>query len=284
MKLLPIVMISALSLVLTHGAAAVGQTVTFTSKAPAVGSVTKENGTTNMSIDVSVKANGSVMQQMKTSQEQVSTTTTTVLAVSDVAPTKVKLACGKIENAGDQGMGHTTSASPISNKTYIAARTGETIEVTREDGGSPTSAETDAVRKELDRLGKENPFAAHLGGKSIDVGSKLDFGKELGGELFAGDEAGTVNKFDLTLTGLRGKDAVFSIDAEMVAEPQAGIKMTINLAGELVVQHDGCLLKSMKLSGPVSMNAQQNQGGMQIDIAGNGTMEVQRNASHTSGK
>jgi hypothetical protein len=258
--------------------------VTFTRRnATTVGLQRTETNNMDMAIDVNVSLNGQVVQSMKMVQNEVEENTQTILAANDEAPTKIKVAYGKMEATQSQGGPPMTETAPIADKTYLAERKGEEIAVTLEDGSEAPAAEAAAVAGKNENLGKYDDFSEFIPEGPMAVGSTIDIPKEKIQELF-GDDGLEVESHEFKLTGMQEGVAVFSVKLKVGGEPEPGLKMGMDMTGELRVRPQDTWPTLLTLTGPVTMvGGQQPSPDQKIDILGKGTMNLKFTASYAEG-
>jgi ribosomal protein L31 len=132
----------------------------------------------------------------------------------------------------------------------------------------------------MDSLGRTNPLARFLTGRTVSLGQQLELPNDVAEKLLGlGDEFGRVSQFTLRLDDIRDVHgatcAVFhaSIDAASTNSTQ----MRLQVEGPLVVEVDTCRAVHASFIGPIGMSETRGSlsatyqmtatGRMQVDIA-----------------
>jgi len=178
------------------------------------------------------------------------------------------------------------SPQPIEGKTYLMRREGDKLSVTDPEGSIPPLEEFKLAMESLESVGKPNPLAELLAGRSLAVGERLPVPRDMARTILGlGDQTGAVRRFDLTLVrtidaqGPPGGDAgaqaaVFRAHIEL--EPDNVSPLSVTLDGELAVEPSSCRLLSLDLAGPVAMSSvERTAGGIyQFSAAGELKMAI----------
>lgn len=145
----------------------------------------------------------------------------------------------------------------IAGKTYLCQRRGEVIHVQTALGEIPSEEEFKLVAENMDTLGRPNPLAGYLAGKSVAIGDRLALPVEVARQLLgASDQLGDVTRFELTLTKIEevaGRQcAVFQADIE--AQRTDASQMRLLIDGPMTIETATCRAVSSQLSGPIGMS------------------------------
>jgi hypothetical protein len=228
---------------------------------------------------------------VRTSQRRVMATTAIeagrTTAVTVRYPEATKQVIGA-PDAGDPAAPNAADASaqspplpqPVQGKTYHCLRepgeNGKLI-VTDEAGNRPPTEEFEIVAQQMEMVGRPNPFAQFLAGRSIAVGEKLELPKDLAKQIFnLGDKFGEVTRFTLTLQKLQleggANCAVFlaSVDAASSNASQ----MRLQVEGPLVVQVDSCRAVRIGLVGPIGMSETRGSYSTAYHVIGTGRLQM----------
>ncbi|TWT36680.1 hypothetical protein KOR34_16200 [Posidoniimonas corsicana] len=164
-------------------------------------------------------------------------------------------------------------SDPIAGKSYYCRRVGDTIRVQTADGKTPPPEESRLVAENMETLGKPNPLAEYLAGKTVAIGDKLTLPAEVAQRLLGlGGALGEVTKFEMTLTKVATVEdascAVFLADIE--AQRTDSSQMRMMVAGPMTIQAETCRAVSSELSGPIGMSHSLNdpRGRLQLDSTG----------------
>ena len=122
----------------------------------------------------------------------------------------------------------------VAGKTYRCRRDGDALLITDADGKIPPLAEYEIVAQNMETLGRPNPLAEFLVGRTVAVGERLALPNEVAEKLLGlGGEMGQVTRFELTLQEIK------SIDGATCAAFQASIEAASNDSSQLRLAVDG---------------------------------------------
>ena len=149
--------------------------------------------------------------------------------------------------------------------------------VTDEAGNRPPTEEHEIVAQQMDMVGRPNPFAQFLAGRTIAVGEKLELPKDLAAQIFnLGDKFGEVTRFTLTLQKVQPEGgancAVFLASVEAVSNDAS--QMRLQVEGPLVVQVDSCRAVRIGLVGPIGMSETRGSYSTAYQVIGTGRLQM----------
>lgn len=248
--------------------------------------VVKEMYETEM--NMSIKVQGNVVQSGTQKSHHTRERKDTVLEAGKDCVTKLKVEYRTNTKTELGPMGDKSMDEPVSGKTYIVqAKSGKISAAYAEGGEKPSKEEMAVIMMDHKALGKKTAVIRILKGKQVKSGKKMDVPKDLAKELLGGQEGGfEIQKFAMTFKSTQEVSgfecAVFDIVVKMGGDPmksqkQANAKMEfkVDLKGEMVVGVKNCLLVSLNLKGPISLNAaQRTPDGQKVEMSGEGTMAV----------
>jgi hypothetical protein len=174
----------------------------------------------------------------------------------------------------------TLAAQPVQGKTYICRRdSGENGElvVTDEAGNRPPMDEYETVTQQMQMVGRPNPLAQFLAGRTITVGEKVELPSAVASQIFnLGEKIGRVSRFTLTLKKIQTDggvtSAVFQADVEAVAN--AARQMRLEVEGPLVVDVATCRAKQISLVGPIGMSETRGSYSTAYQVIGTGKLQM----------
>lgn len=237
-----------------------------------------------MKLDFLLNGPGARPKEMKASDTMVTHYVMTVLAAHKGRLEMVKLAFGETyEDSVEEGKLE-REVSPLSGKTYLAARVEGRVVVTDEGGKPISEEERDAIRSHLPDLGKADRVQAALPDKPIRVGDRLDrFAKVFTEEALQSKESSGV-RFNNTRVWLseivqdpKGDVGIFSLTTTMVFLDGGGpIGMTFPMQGKLRIRGKGARLLEFSLAGPaqVEVNEMLREAGVTAQGSGETRMHM----------
>jgi hypothetical protein len=275
--------------------AAQQQSIRFGRRPASVGDQTEQTSAVEMRLTLNMRRGNDLVGKnqttVRTSQRRVITCTavdagrTSTVKVQYPEATKQVLgasdAGGAIAPDGKSATPQSSSvAQPVQGKTYLCRReAGESgrLIVTDDAGNPPPTEEYEIVAQQMDMVGRANPLAQFLAGRSVAIGEKLELPKELAGKIFnLGDKFGEVTRFTLTLQKVAPENgancAVFlaSVDASSSGASQ----MRLQVEGPFVVEVDTCRAARINLVGPIGMSETRGSYSTAYQVIGTGRMQT----------
>jgi hypothetical protein len=268
--------------------------VTFGHRTTNVGDQTEQTVNLDVRLMLTMRRANEVLGKhqstIRTHQRRVLTTTAVdggvATAVSVTYPEATRQVVG-VESAAAAGApdqpaaaSEQTTPQPVQGKTYLCRRdagpSGK-LTVTDESGNTPPADEYEIVAQQMDTVGRPNPLARFLSGKSISVGQKIELPKEVAKQIFnLGDKFGEVTQFTLTLQKVTGdgvtQRAVFlaSVDAASSDSSQ----MRLQVEGPLVVEVETCRAAGIDLVGPIGMSETRGSFSTSCQVIGTGRLQL----------
>jgi hypothetical protein len=169
---------------------------------------------------------------------------------------------------------------PVQGKTYLCHREpgddGALI-VTDETGSSPPADEYEIVSQQMEMVGRPNPLAKFLSGRTVTVGEKLTLPKEVAAQIFnLSNKFGEVTQFTLTLQKAEhegsARQAVFLASVEAASSDASQMRLQVD--GPLLVQVDTCRATSIGLVGPIGMAETRGTYSTSYQVIGTGRLQL----------
>ncbi len=260
-----------------------GQSVTFSKRAPQVGDQLEQNLAVGLQLDTMVRQNAEVLEKSKTSlrrqQRRVITTThvkdgMAVAVMVRYAEAAKEIATGTA--AGKLGESQ-LAAQPVQGKTYRVRRDGEALLVTDDKGAVPPLDEYEIVALNMDSLGRRNPLADFLAGKTLMVGERIALPNEVAEKLMGlGGEMGEVTKFELTLKSVAtvGGRVCAMFESNIEAASIDASQMRLAVDGPLAIEVETCRAVEATFSGPIGMSETRGSLSATYQMTGTGKMTV----------
>jgi hypothetical protein len=271
------------------------QQVQFGRKAAGVGDEAEQSIALEMRMSLVVlrarEQVGKKQSTVRTRQRRVVTTTAVeegrTTAVTVRYPEATKQVIGPPNN-GDPTSSTSAEApvesppapQPVQGKTYHCVREpgeGGKLVVTDEAGNVPPTEEREIVAQQMDMVGRPNPFAQFLAGRTVAVGEKLELPNDLAAQIFnLSDAFGEVTRFTLTLQKIQAEGsancAVFLANVEAVSSDAS--QMRLQVEGPLVVQIDSCRAVRIGLVGPIGMSDTRGSYSTAYQLIGTGRLQM----------
>jgi len=260
-----------------------GQSVCFSRRAPRVGDQLEQNLSVTLQLDTMVRQNSQVLEQSKTvlrrQQRRVVTTThvtqgTAVAVLVRYAEAAKEIATGSAEGKLGEAK---LAAQPVQGKAYRVRRDGETLRITDEQGAVPPLDEYEIVALNMESLGRPNPLADFLVGKTFTIGQRIALPNEVAEKLMGlGGEMGKVTRFDLTLQDVATiNDATCAVfQASIEAASIDSSQMRLAVEGPLAIEVDTCRAVEADFAGPIGMSETRGSLSATYQMTGTGKMAV----------
>ena len=178
------------------------------------------------------------------------------------------------------------AAQPVQGKAYRCRReTGDDAKliITDEQGNMPPLEEFEIVAQGMEMVGRPNPLAAFLAGRTVAVGETLSLPKEVADRLFGISERfGDVSRFDLTLQDVRTENgsACAAFLASIDAASSDSSQMRLQVEGPLVIEIDTCRAVRTKLAGPIAMTESRGTYSTAYQLISTGQLTMAIDAAH----
>lgn len=225
---------------------------------------------------------GSKESTIHTSQRRI--ITTTEVDQGRIVAVKVQYAVATKEEFEDQAASAAslprTVIQPVQGKTYICRReSGENgpLVITDEAGNRPPPDEVEIVSQQMQMVGRRNPLAEFLAGRTIGIGDKIDLPNDVASQIFnLGERFGKVNQFALTLKDVRTDNGVRSaiFQAAVVAANNGSTQMRMEVGGPLVVDVASCRPQKIRLDGPIGMSESLGSYSTACQVIGTGHLKM----------
>jgi hypothetical protein len=183
-------------------------------------------------------------------------------------------------NENDLKTNPDNTPQPIQGKTYICRRIGGEngeLVITDTAGSRPPSDEYEIVSQQMQMVGRANPLAQFLAGRTVAVGEKLDLPSDVASQIFnLGDRFGKVTRFTLTLQKIESDHGATSavFQANVDAASSSSTQMRLEIEGSLVLDVASCRAQKFSLIGPIGMSESRGTYSTAYQIVGTGRLQM----------
>lgn len=187
-------------------------------------------------------------------------------------------------NEGEQATQSLKEASktpqPVAGKIYLCQRMpGDdgALAITDAEGHIPPLDEFEIVAQHMEMVGRPNPLAEFLAGKSLTVGQTIELPKEVASKIFnLGEQFGEITRFALTLKKVESHDN--TTQAEFLAHVEAASsnasQMRLELEGPLAVDIETSRAVKVDLAGPIAMSETRGSYSTSYQVIGTGQLKI----------
>ena len=262
---------------------------TFHRLGPKVGQQSRQRVDYNLALDVTWNEGGLPRRKSKQTLGRLQLRRVTILATKFGMATKAKITFEQAQQTSSADNSPAESENQlVAGKTYIVERTGEALIITDEKGKSPPLLEQRTVAASMESLGRKNPIAMLLDGKTITTGQTVPVPDSVAKELFAFIESvRDVKPFELTLTRgeIRQGRQVAIFAARIEGSSPLAQNTFMRLSGELAIDVNTCRVLETEFRGPVSMaQTSFSPEGINKTVIGNGRLQIVSTTQPVSSK
>jgi hypothetical protein len=260
--------------------------VTFSKRSGRVGDEVEQSLDLEMRLVTTKRQGNAIGEKSQTTarnqQRRVVTTThvengqTVAVRVRYLEATKQMAADAKPASVGDASK----TAQPVAGKTYLCKRLpgkDGTLAITDEAGHIPPTDEYEIVAQHMEMVGRPNPLAEFLAGKSLAVGQTIELPHDVASKVFnLGEQFGEIKSFELTLKSINqhGERAHGEFVARVEAASNNASQMRMQLEGPLVMEIDTCRTVNLDLTGPIAMSETRGSYSTSYQVIGTGHLKA----------
>ena len=204
-------------------------------------------------------------------------------AASGIPTVKVKYA--KATKKTNGSLLARSKPQPVAGKSYIVQRRGDELDITYPDGSAPTAAELGIVRVNMQSVGKENPLAKFLDGKTISLGQVLRLPDQVGQELMGswlGKDALPVTikmtKLHQHQTKLTNQPAA-TFEIQMTSRNVDGLP-SVSSAGQVTVGVLNCQTLQLRMNADVNLTEKRGPQGATFTVKNHGNVHIEMAANY----
>ncbi len=264
-----------------------GQTVTFTHVPATEGQRVDQSTKTKSSLQTTYQQSGQVISsdsKNETIKQRRIVTVLETVAQSGTAAVQVKYEAATKKTHGRLLLA-TSKPQPVAGKAYVVRRVAEELVVSYPDGSAPPPAELGIVKVTMQSVGKKNPLANFLNGRTVRLGEVLTLPKEVGDELIGawlGKDAlpVTVKMVKVqNLTTATGSVPAATFEIQMGCQDADG-EPTVSSSGQITVGILNCRTLNLKMAANVDLTEQRGPDGASFTVANVGDVEMEMSASY----
>ena len=166
---------------------------------------------------------------------------------------------------------------PVAGKTYVVHRPAEELVVTGENGTEVTPEEIRIVRENMQSVGRANPLAKFLNGKTLQVGQRVQLPANVAEEMLGWQsDFGKPQEVTLTLNGLQTGTGQVIADFELQIEGESveGMDDTTRINGALSVEVNTCRVVATNLKAVVAVRQQRGPTGNTFYVSHQGKANI----------
>jgi hypothetical protein len=268
------------------------QTVTFGQLDATIGDQIEQRLSLAMKLATTVRQGNQIVERSHTAvrTDQRRTVTTTAVEAGRTMAVKVRFdeatrtLSAEPENADLSANSRispqqeSTTPQPVQGKTYLCRResgvAGKLI-ITDESGALPNKDELEIVSQSMEMVGRANPLAEFLNGRTIAVGETVELPKEVADRVFnLSEKFGKVSRFDLTLEKLMAGNSRAVFLARVDAGSNDASQMRLQVEGPIVVDIASCRAAQTSLVGPIGMSETRGSYSTSYQVIGAGRLQM----------
>ncbi len=256
-----------------------GETCRFQYRPPQVGDRGSQNVHLEMNMIVTLEQGGQVVQSSDRGVRKDQQRTLKVAAIEQgrVSEAEITFDVAR-ESSARNGQVDPPRNQPVHGKAYVVSRRdGQPLRITDLRGNEPPPEEKEIVARAAAAIGRANPLAELLDGRTIAVGQRVEVPRRIANELLGFREAiGDVQRFVLTLQNARTREgapcATFS--AHIVARPLDDPGEPLVIQGQMLIEQTTCRVAELAVTCPVQFRENRGPEGGHFTVYGRGALQV----------
>ena len=261
--------------------ACLSQQATFTHIPTSTGQVINQVVKTRSQLQNMYEQSGQLISSSNKDERIHQERVVTVLESSDHATPTVSVTYAKASKKDSGGLFARSVPQPVLGKSYIVRRINDELVVTYPDEGTPPRDELGIVKVNMQSVGRPNPLASWLNGRTIAVGENLTLPQPVARQLLGEWLADSVLRVNLKLVKLHPfqnqEAATFDID---LGGQQSDGRQPISSSGQVTVGVSNCWTMQLKMQADVDLTEQRGPAGAQFTVANNGTIDITMRAEY----
>lgn len=182
------------------------------------------------------------------------------------------------ESSARNGQVGPSRNQPVHGKSYLVSRReNQPLRITDMHGGDPPPEEKEIVARAAEAIGRANPLAELLNGRTITVGQRVEVPRDIANELLGFREAiGDVQQFVLTLQKARTRHGTpcAAFDAHIVARPPDNPTKPLVVKGQMLIEQTTCRVAQLAVTCPVQFRENRGPEGGRFTVHGKGALQV----------
>ncbi len=257
------------------------QQVKFGKSATGVGEVTEQSVQLSLDVSAVTREGGTVLDQSQIRLERRQRRRLEAMQLN--ASGMVIAARVSFLESRSGADGEKPEKQIIEGRSYDCTRVGDELRIVCKDGTMPTPEEHSLVSDSVDSLGRVNPLATYLAGRTLIVGEKVALPPAVGAGLMSRDAVGEVTRFEVTLTEIEQVEgvSVAVLDTVIETHENAGRQLGLVVTGKLALEVETCRTRRLNLSGPIAMAETTGGIGTPQQMHGTGKLSVALEATYS---
>ncbi len=178
----------------------------------------------------------------------------------------------------------------VNKKSYEVSRIGDELQVRYLDGRTPPQDEIDLVSINMQSIGRTNPVATFLRGRTVTVGEQLLLPSELAAELLNTKVIRRAQRVTMTLKQVdktvNPPSAIFDLhigndvvpqEPQQTASPELA---PIISRGTVVIDPQTCRTQSIHMQAELNVHEERGPQGFTFDVSNEGELKVESFATY----
>ena len=168
-------------------------------------------------------------------------------------------------------------SQPVAGKTYIVERVKDKLIVTDPDGNLPEEEELMIVRHSMEAVGRPNPLATFLNGRTVSVGDTVYLpGHQASCFLGSRQEGAESQKMPMKREKVQDIDGVTCglFSAQLKSVTHEGPRTSSHMSGHFAVQLNTCRIVHVNFQGPVTFRQTRIIANQEYVVEATGSLAV----------
>lgn len=250
----------------------------FTYQPPVNGQHVRQEVTTHTRLNTTFTQSNQLISSEPKNRISAQVREVDILEADPAKTVKVRVFYAKAtqKNSGKLLLGRTVP-QPVSGKTYLVSRVNDELVITYTDGSQPPADELVIVASNMQSVGKTNPLATFLNGRSVEVGEQLTLPAELAADLLGSSMVKDAESVTLKLLRLQrlGNAAVGVFQTRIMGETDEFGQRKFDCQGDISVAVATCRSLRVEMEADLSMTEERGPEVATFEVTNEGQVEIE---------
>lgn len=276
-----VVIAIAVSSWLSLAAAVLGQSASFQHVGSTNGQVIRQAVSTRSTLNTVYEQSNQLISSSSKDTSIVQQRTVAVIEADSAKTPTVQVTYEKATERKKNKLLARAEQQSVSGKSYVVKRIDDELVVTYPNGQEPPREELAIVKVNMQSVGRPNPLATWLDGRTVNINEPLTLPAPIAEQLLGswlGDSALHVELKMVKLHTYEGQPAA-TFEIQMSGSHEDGRQPMVS-SGQVTVGVANCRTLQLKMKADVDLTEQRGPEGAQFTVANNGEIQIQMKAAY----
>jgi hypothetical protein len=256
------------------------KSATFTYQQPVNGQHVRQEVTTHTRLQTTFTQSNQLISSETKNRKTEQVREVDIIEADSTKTAKVRVTYTKAmqRNGGKLSLGR-AEPQPVANKTYSVSRVQEADElvITYPDGTKPPADELVIVASNMQSVGKTNPLAQFLNGRTVQVGEQLTMPPDLAADLLGSSMVQNADSVTLKLLRLQriGNQTVGVFQTTILGALNEAGQREFDCQGNISVAVGTCRTLRIEMEADVSMTEERGPSVATFEVTNEGQVEIE---------